>query len=176
MGWGSGCRWQVWLTFTGGNTPSRPTASASQPLVSPLQGYPLNIGASGSVLAMQVTAQHWCSEDERGRLQLDAARWADASDAQRAAAPLLLRSFTPREVANLQGFPPEPAFSFPPESTWRQRWRLLGNSLSIDVVAVLMAQLLQGVEAQLLAAPARVHTPDGLSHAAASVSAVTHTA
>ncbi|XP_048467028.1 tRNA (cytosine(38)-C(5))-methyltransferase isoform X1 [Rhincodon typus] len=44
---------------------------------------------------------------------------------------LKLRYFTPREIANLHGFPPE--FSFPETISLRQSYRLLGNSLNIKV-------------------------------------------
>lgn len=51
-----------------------------------------------------------------------------------------LRYFTPKEVANLHSFPP--AFAFPPHVPLRQRYALLGNSLSVAVVADLLAYLL----------------------------------
>lgn len=54
---------------------------------------------------------------------------------------LRLRYFTPREVANLHSFPSQ--FSFPPQVTLRQRYQLLGNSLSVAVVADLLAYMLQ---------------------------------
>lgn len=50
-----------------------------------------------------------------------------------------LRYFTPREVANLHSFPME--FSFPEHVSLRQRYALLGNSLSISVVAALIKYL-----------------------------------
>ncbi|XP_061442462.1 tRNA (cytosine(38)-C(5))-methyltransferase isoform X2 [Rhineura floridana] len=49
---------------------------------------------------------------------------------------LKLRYFTPREIANLHGFPPE--FSFPDKVTIKQCYRLLGNSLNVHVVAKLI--------------------------------------
>ncbi|KAJ1765224.1 hypothetical protein IW140_006465 [Coemansia sp. RSA 1813] len=49
------------------------------------------------------------------------------------------RYFTPREVANLMGFPPE--LQFPPDTSVKQRYRLLGNSLSVSVVSLLMDYL-----------------------------------
>ncbi|XP_051061810.1 tRNA (cytosine(38)-C(5))-methyltransferase isoform X2 [Phodopus roborovskii] len=52
---------------------------------------------------------------------------------------LKLRYFTPREIANLQGFPPE--FGFPEKITVKQRYRLLGNSLNVHVVAKLITIL-----------------------------------
>ncbi|XP_074840921.1 tRNA (cytosine(38)-C(5))-methyltransferase isoform X3 [Carettochelys insculpta] len=52
---------------------------------------------------------------------------------------LKLRYFTPREIANLHGFPPE--FGFPDTITVKQRYRLLGNSLNVHVVAKLITLL-----------------------------------
>ncbi|XP_037839300.2 tRNA (cytosine(38)-C(5))-methyltransferase isoform X4 [Chlorocebus sabaeus] len=49
---------------------------------------------------------------------------------------LKLRYFTPKEIANLLGFPPE--FGFPEKITVKQRYRLLGNSLNVHVVAKLI--------------------------------------
>nr|XP_044991260.1 tRNA (cytosine(38)-C(5))-methyltransferase isoform X2 [Jaculus jaculus] len=49
---------------------------------------------------------------------------------------LKLRYFTPKEIANLQGFPAE--FGFPEKITVKQRYRLLGNSLNVHVVAKLI--------------------------------------
>ncbi|KAH9799207.1 tRNA (cytosine(38)-C(5))-methyltransferase 2 [Citrus sinensis] len=50
-----------------------------------------------------------------------------------------LRYFTPREVANLHSFPGD--FQFPHHLSLRQRYALLGNSLSIAVVAPLLQYL-----------------------------------
>ncbi|XP_010965180.2 tRNA (cytosine(38)-C(5))-methyltransferase isoform X1 [Camelus bactrianus] len=49
---------------------------------------------------------------------------------------LKLRFFTPKEIANLHGFPPE--FGFPEKITVKQRYRLLGNSLNVHIVAKLI--------------------------------------
>ncbi|XP_043823225.1 tRNA (cytosine(38)-C(5))-methyltransferase isoform X2 [Dromiciops gliroides] len=53
---------------------------------------------------------------------------------------LKLRYFTPREIANLHGFPPE--FGFPEKITVKQCYRLLGNSLNVLVVSKLIKILL----------------------------------
>ncbi|KAI8326193.1 S-adenosyl-L-methionine-dependent methyltransferase [Martensiomyces pterosporus] len=50
------------------------------------------------------------------------------------------RYFTPREVANLMGFPA--SFTLPKNTSIKQGYRLLGNSLSVSVVSVLMDYLL----------------------------------
>ncbi|TYH08014.1 hypothetical protein ES288_A08G281300v1 [Gossypium darwinii] len=47
-----------------------------------------------------------------------------------------LRYFTPREVANLHSFPKD--FQFPKHISLRQRFAMLGNSLSVAVVAPLL--------------------------------------
>lgn len=53
---------------------------------------------------------------------------------------LKLRYFSPREVANLMGFPL--CFSFPQHMSSLQKYRLLGNSLNVEVVCRLLQQLL----------------------------------
>ncbi|MED6108725.1 C-5 cytosine-specific DNA methylase [Stylosanthes scabra] len=50
-----------------------------------------------------------------------------------------LRYFTPREVANIHSFPED--FKFPDHISLKQRYALLGNSLSIAVVAPLLQYL-----------------------------------
>ena len=52
---------------------------------------------------------------------------------------LRLRYFSDREVARLLGFPPR--FHMPPDVARKQRYRLLGNSLSVTVVAELLRYL-----------------------------------
>ncbi|XP_063159630.1 tRNA (cytosine(38)-C(5))-methyltransferase isoform X2 [Candoia aspera] len=54
---------------------------------------------------------------------------------------LQLRYFTPREIANLHGFPSE--FGFPENITIKQCYRLLGNSLNVYVVAKLISFLVE---------------------------------
>lgn len=53
---------------------------------------------------------------------------------------LQLRYFTPREVANLMGFPQ--SFSFPQDVPLKQRYKVLGNSLNVLVVSKLLQILL----------------------------------
>ncbi|VVB17205.1 unnamed protein product [Arabis nemorensis] len=50
-----------------------------------------------------------------------------------------LRYFTPREVANFHSFPED--FEFPKQISLRQRYAMLGNSLSVAVVAPLLRYL-----------------------------------
>ena len=54
-------------------------------------------------------------------------------------APLAPRFFSPREIANLHGFPS--AFTFPPGLSRKKQYELLGNSLSVQVVARLLTWL-----------------------------------
>ncbi|CAL1576608.1 unnamed protein product [Knipowitschia caucasica] len=53
---------------------------------------------------------------------------------------LSLRYFTPREVANLMGFPL--TFEFPEDVPLKQRYKVLGNSLNVVVVSKLLQILL----------------------------------
>ncbi|KAI8972481.1 S-adenosyl-L-methionine-dependent methyltransferase [Pilobolus umbonatus] len=52
---------------------------------------------------------------------------------------LKLRYFSPREVANLMGFPQD--FTFPETSTIKQKYRTLGNSVNVKLVSELMRYL-----------------------------------
>ncbi|XP_053693899.1 tRNA (cytosine(38)-C(5))-methyltransferase [Sabethes cyaneus] len=52
---------------------------------------------------------------------------------------LRLRYFTPKEVAKLMCFPDD--FRFPPETTDRQCYRVLGNSINVLVVSSLLDEL-----------------------------------
>jgi len=54
--------------------------------------------------------------------------------------PLRLRFFSPAEIARLLAFPP--TFSFPVEISVKQRYKTLGNSLNVGVVAILIHHLL----------------------------------
>lgn len=51
-----------------------------------------------------------------------------------------LRFFTPREIANLMSFPAH--FRFPEHITDRQKYRLLGNSVNVQVVALMLKLML----------------------------------
>lgn len=52
-----------------------------------------------------------------------------------------LKYFTPAEVARLHSFPA--SFAFPANTSRRQQYALLGNSLSVLVVSTLLQHLLQ---------------------------------
>ena len=57
--------------------------------------------------------------------------------------PLRLRYFTEYEIAALLCFPP--TFTFPASTSLKQRYKALGNSLNVHVVATLMQCLFDGV-------------------------------
>lgn len=57
-----------------------------------------------------------------------------------------LRLFSPREVASLMCFPP--SFHFPPETTLREAYHLLGNSVNVRVISSLMSYMLGSTNAQ----------------------------
>ena len=86
---------------------------------------------------------------EQANLQEVACESEGATDADQGEAAALLcwleglqlRYFTPREVANLHSFPD--SFSFPAHVTRRQQYALLGNSLSVAVVAELLTYMLK---------------------------------
>lgn len=53
--------------------------------------------------------------------------------------PVRLRRFSPAEILRLLGFPA--AYSLPPELSVESSWRLVGNSISVDVVRAVLAQI-----------------------------------
>ncbi|KAK5849713.1 hypothetical protein PBY51_014025 [Eleginops maclovinus] len=95
------------------------------------KGYGRYVEGTGSVLQGSVetgmesvfTGLDQCSEDEKLQRLLK----------------LKLRYFTPREVANLMGFPQ--SFTFPKKTTTKQQYRVLGNSLNVVVVTRLLQVL-----------------------------------
>lgn len=88
-------------------------------------------------LAMELPASCENAAVEAGRHRLECQQ----------APAMRIRAFTPREVANLQGFPA--SFSFPADVTDRQAYALLGNSVSIDAVTYLAKLLLEDVIASV---------------------------
>eukprot|EP00246_Nothoceros_aenigmaticus_P016835 TRINITY_DN786_c0_g1_i3.p1 TRINITY_DN786_c0_g1~~TRINITY_DN786_c0_g1_i3.p1 ORF type:complete len:226 (+),score=33.61 TRINITY_DN786_c0_g1_i3:164-841(+) len=87
---------------------------------------------TGSFLAMKSSE----SESRKSELDCRGSRLTDLS----------LRYFTPREVANFHSFPAK--FTFPAHVTLKQRYALLGNSLSVAVVGILLRYLFQSETAQ----------------------------
>ena len=51
-----------------------------------------------------------------------------------------LRYFSPSEISNLLGFPPD--FSFPNTVTLKQQYKVLGNSLNVNMVGLLILSLI----------------------------------
>jgi tRNA (cytosine38-C5)-methyltransferase len=62
----------------------------------------------------------------------------DKSD-QQAVLEAKPRFFTPNEIAKLHDFPP--SFSFPSSITTKQKYKLLGNSLNVKVVALIIGEM-----------------------------------
>jgi C-5 cytosine-specific DNA methylase len=75
-----------------------------------------------------------------GEVSCNGTGGVDMPNLARWLASLGLRYFTPREIANLHSFPQH--FSFQPAVSFRQQCALLGNSLSVAVVAHLLTYLL----------------------------------
>ncbi|KAH8328402.1 hypothetical protein KR067_008925 [Drosophila pandora] len=79
------------------------------------------------------------SEEESHRLFKLLEDTEDAEARLKLLHQIKLRYFTPREVARLMSFPEE--FTFPDETTNRQKYRLLGNSINVKVVGELIKLL-----------------------------------
>ena len=78
---------------------------------------------------------------DRNSAYAQAEKFADSpEEVSRILSELKLRFFTPAEISLLMGFPNE--FSFPGETTRRQKYKTLGNSLNVHVVAILLHHLL----------------------------------
>lgn len=65
----------------------------------------------------------------------------NSSDTCQSVHQLKLRYFTPREVANIHCFPAQ--FNFPANTTKKQCYRLLGNSLNVHVASELLKLLIK---------------------------------
>jgi hypothetical protein len=94
------------------------TVGTAGPRSDEAKGHSCNVGTAGP-----------CSDEAMGLQDLSV--WLGS---------LGLRYFTPREIANLHSFPQH--FTFPPGVSFRQQCALLGNSLSVAVVAHLLRYLL----------------------------------
>ncbi|KAM6907937.1 tRNA (cytosine(38)-C(5))-methyltransferase [Lycodopsis pacificus] len=95
------------------------------------KGYGRYVEGTGSVLQC-------CTETEMENVFRGLDQFSEDEKLQQLM-KLKLRYFTPREVANLMGFPQ--SFSFPEQITTKQQYRVLGNSLNIVVVARLLQLL-----------------------------------
>uniref|UniRef100_A0A8C4RUU6 tRNA (cytosine(38)-C(5))-methyltransferase n=1 Tax=Erpetoichthys calabaricus TaxID=27687 RepID=A0A8C4RUU6_ERPCA len=93
------------------------------------KGYGHYVEGTGSVLQsspdVEVSSLDSLSDEEKVRRLLK----------------LRLRYFTPREIANLHGFPAH--FCFPQKTTLKQRYRLLGNSLNVRLVGRLIQLMVE---------------------------------
>ncbi|XP_049421556.1 tRNA (cytosine(38)-C(5))-methyltransferase [Epinephelus fuscoguttatus] len=95
------------------------------------KGYGRYVEGTGSVLQC-------CTETEMESVFKGLDQCSEDEKLQRLS-KLKLRYFTPREVANLMGFPQ--TFSFPEHVTTKQQYKVLGNSLNVVVVARLLQLL-----------------------------------
>ncbi|XP_047468062.1 tRNA (cytosine(38)-C(5))-methyltransferase [Mugil cephalus] len=95
------------------------------------KGYGRYVQGTGSVL-------QGCTETELETVFTDLDQCSEEEKLQRLS-KLKLRYFTPREVANLMGFPQ--TFCFPEQISTIQQYRVLGNSLNVVVVARLLQLL-----------------------------------
>ena len=74
---------------------------------------------------------------DRSAAYAQAESFADSPEqVSRILSELKLRFFTPTEISQLMGFPK--TFSFPDETTRKQKYKTLGNSLNVHVVAILL--------------------------------------
>ncbi|XP_032408059.1 tRNA (cytosine(38)-C(5))-methyltransferase isoform X2 [Xiphophorus hellerii] len=92
------------------------------------KGYGRYVEGTGSVLQC-------CMENEISSVFANLDQLTEEEKLQKML-KLNLRYFTPREVANLMGFPQ--SFSFPEDISIIQQYRVLGNSLNVLVVARLL--------------------------------------
>ncbi|XP_007542274.1 tRNA (cytosine(38)-C(5))-methyltransferase isoform X1 [Poecilia formosa] len=92
------------------------------------KGYGRYVEGTGSVLQC-------CMENEISSVFTNLDQLTEEEKLQKML-KLNLRYFTPREVANLMGFPQ--SFSFPEDISIIQQYRVLGNSLNVLVVARLL--------------------------------------
>ncbi|KAM9337759.1 tRNA (cytosine(38)-C(5))-methyltransferase [Symphorus nematophorus] len=95
------------------------------------KGYGRYVEGTGSVLQC-------CVDTEMESVFLGLEKCSEEEKLQRLS-KLKLRYFTPREVANLMGFPP--SFSFPEQIPTKQQYKVLGNSLNVVVVSRLLQLL-----------------------------------
>ncbi|XP_070784272.1 tRNA (cytosine(38)-C(5))-methyltransferase isoform X1 [Enoplosus armatus] len=95
------------------------------------KGYGRYVEGTGSVLQC-------CTETEMESVFRGLDQYSEEERLQRLS-KLKLRYFTPREVANLMGFPQ--SFCFPEQIPLKQQYRVLGNSLNVVVVARLLQLL-----------------------------------
>jgi len=101
------------------------------------KAYGHHVEGAGSFLQQAGGAADLVAAGARYRARLAAG--GPVGDEQCPLGELRLRYFSDREVARLLGFPP--TFAFPASTARKQRYRMLGNSLSVTVVAELLRYL-----------------------------------
>ncbi|KAF9185824.1 tRNA (cytosine-5-)-methyltransferase [Haplosporangium sp. Z 767] len=116
------------------------------------KGYYHYVQSTGSIFQMAHEKDTTVVFDEAEALKAKPDSETTEEDNARALAllhSLELRYFTEYEVARLMGFPvKEGKFSFPQSTSLKQRYRVLGNSINVKVVARLIRYLLTSKEAE----------------------------
>ena len=109
--------------------------------------FDVGLPISSQPTRVSVSAHSGCETDSVEQATLQESEVALDNNQDEAAALLCwleglqLRYFAPREVAKFHSFPD--SFSFPAHVTRRQQYALLGNSLSVAVVADLLTYMLK---------------------------------
>lgn len=96
------------------------------------KGYGKHAGKAGPMILLTEDGTRRVSDEDLGRFP----------DVDLGPMGRELRWFSDREMLRLHGFPEW--FVFPDELTLRQRFGLVGNSVNVDVVAMLLGYLLFG--------------------------------
>ncbi|RKP06541.1 S-adenosyl-L-methionine-dependent methyltransferase [Thamnocephalis sphaerospora] len=101
------------------------------------KGYGHHVRGTGSIVQLNADVDTAAAFEHFQGIE---PRDASSQESEHPLAHLRLRYFTEREIARLMGFPE--TFGFPDTVTRRQRYRALGNSLSVTVVSALLRYLL----------------------------------
>lgn len=95
------------------------------------KGYGKHAGRAGPVLLLTDDGERRVSEENLGRFPSGLALGPEGRE---------VRWFSDREMLRLHGFPEE--FDFPASLTLRKRCALIGNSVNVEVVALLLRWML----------------------------------
>lgn len=95
------------------------------------KGYGKHAGRAGPVVLLTEDGERRVSEESLGRFPSGLDLGPDGRE---------VRWFSDREMLRLAGFPQ--GFTFPTGLTQRQRYALIGNSVNVEVVALLLERML----------------------------------
>lgn len=109
------------------------------------KGYGKHAGRAGPIILLTADGERRVSEENLGRFPAGLKVGPEGRE---------LRWFSDREMLTLHGFPQ--GFGFPASVTLRQRFALIGNSVNVEVVALLLRRLL--LRDRLQAGEPRVET------------------